>query len=149
MVEDFGRKCLLFSSPPPKKKQLSPSSWHVNHAEVLGLVVRGGYTLLISFDLNKLFNQMKVSPFPSLSLPPLTTEHTVANESTDGCYWNGLIIFMCSWKYHWVRWRRFWLFIAPCSLKLCFYVNVRVTVAVKTTRACIPLKRKNGFFCFP
>lgn len=75
-------------------KQLMSTSLLVNHLEVLWVVVED-YTLLISFDLNKLFNQMKVIPSLS-SASPLTTEHIVANESTDGCYWNGLIIFMCS-----------------------------------------------------
>lgn len=84
---------VLFAFFPPK--QLSSTIPLVNHPEVLGLVVGGDYSLLISFDLNKLFNQMKVIPFLS-SASPLTTEHIVTNESTDGCYWNGLIIFMCS-----------------------------------------------------
>lgn len=65
--------------------------------------------------LTNYLTKWKSSPlFPH---PPLlTTEHTVANESPDGCYWNGLIIFMCSWKYHWVRWRRFRLCLLPLVL---------------------------------
>ena len=63
-----------------------------------------------------------LTKWKSLSLrfpqpPPLTTERTVANESTDGRYRNGLIIFMRSWKYHWVRWRRFRPHLLPLVLR--------------------------------
>lgn len=115
----------LPSSPP--KQLLSPSL----------LVNLPDYSLVLSpTTLTNYLTKWKsppsaVSPSPS----PLTTEHIVANESTDGRYWNGLIIFMRSWKYHWVRWRRLRLCLLPLVLwNFPFHINVRVTVAVSTKR---------------
>lgn len=69
---------------------------------------------------------MKVVPRLS-AVSPLTTEHIAANESTDGCYWK--------WSHNLYVLVKISLgsmtalstvFIAPCSLKLGFYVRVRV-----------------------
>lgn len=99
----FGRKCFL--SP---KNNICQSLGLSVILRFQGLPLGGDYTPRILFDLNKLLNQMKVISC-LCSASALTTEHIATNESTDGCYWNGLIIFMRSWKYHCVRWRRFWL----------------------------------------
>lgn len=58
----FVRKCLIcFPPPTAAKKQLPPTSSPVNHPDL-----RPGRITLFSSDLNKLFNQMKVT-LPSRS----------------------------------------------------------------------------------
>lgn len=112
---------------------------------------RGGGLQVVSSRLTSTnyLTKWKSPPFLSQA-SPLTTEHTVTNESTDGCYWNGLIIFMCSWKYHWVRWRRFRLrllpLVPPETLLLCWCQSDCCSKKTKTHRCGRFPSKADAFF---